>query len=230
MLSFHSSLISVTATVERLRGSLRTAPPTSLVQPTFPQTFRLLSIWKCPSCHRPPRALYFSCMKAPTSSGGETALCDFTKVYQELSPELRQKFLDKKVMYTRTHKKIPNANSLFNFDVADMKGWPELFGTDDKKEVERICKEEGVNVQWKGDTFVSVIKSEAFQCHPITQVRSLCEASWKLHSRLGMILTTFIVYSLFIMHRNLYGLIILRYSTGQRFRWKCFSPSFEPST
>ena len=142
----------------------------------------------------PPRALYFSCMKAPTSSGGETALCDFTKVYKELSPELRQKFLDKTVMYTRTHKKIPNSNSLFNFDVADMKGWPDLFGTDDKQEVERICKEEGVDVQWKGDTFVSVIKSEAFQLHPITQVcathvgistRSFCNVTHNFHCTLS---------------------------------------------
>jgi len=79
-------------------------------------------------------------MKVPTSSGGETALCDFTEVYKELSPELRQKFLDKKVMYTRTHKKIPNANSLFNFDVDDMNGWPDLFGTDDKQEWSAFAK------------------------------------------------------------------------------------------
>jgi hypothetical protein len=113
----------------------------------------------------------------PTSSGGETALCDFTKVYKGLSSELSQKFLDKTVMYTRIHKKIPTSNSLFNFDVADMKGWPDLFGTDDKQEVERICKEEGVDVQWKGDTFATVIKSEAFQLHPITQ-----EPVWFNHS------------------------------------------------
>lgn len=111
-------------------------------------------------------------MKAPASSGGETALCDFTKVYRDLSPELRQKFFDKKIRYTRTHKKDPS-HSFFTFDVADMKGWPELFGTSDKEEVERICKEEGVHVSWEGpnnDTFVSIIDSEAFQHHPITKV------------------------------------------------------------
>jgi hypothetical protein len=130
----------------------------------------------------------------PTSSGGETALCDFTKVYKGLSSELSQKFLDKTVMYTRIHKKIPTSNSLFNFDVADMKGWPDLFGTDDKQEVERICKEEGVDVQWKGDTFASVIKSEAFQLHPITQVcathvgistRSFCNVTHNFHCTLS---------------------------------------------
>lgn len=128
----------------------------------------------------PPRALFFSCMKAPTSAGGETALCDFRKVYQSLSPELRQKFFDKKIRYERTHRKNPTA-SLFNFDVADMKGWPELFGTSDKDEVERICKEEGVNVRWEGpnnDIFVSTIESEAFQHHPVTH-----EPVWFNHSQ-----------------------------------------------
>jgi hypothetical protein len=120
----------------------------------------------------PPRALFFSCMRAPTSAGGETALCDFTKVYRDLSPELRQKFFDKKICYERTHHKNPSS-SLFNFDVADLKGWPELFQTSDKEEVERICKEEGIHVRWEGpnnDTFVSIIESEAFQHHPVTMV------------------------------------------------------------
>lgn len=125
----------------------------------------------------PPRALFFSCMKAPTSAGGETALCDFRQVYQDLSPELRQKFLDKKIRYTRANQKIPAPPSFFNVDVAASKGWPELFGTSDKEEVERLCKQEGIDVHWEGpdnDTFVSVIESEAFQHHPISKVSHLC--------------------------------------------------------
>jgi len=126
----------------------------------------------------PPRAIFFSCMKAPTSSGGETSLCDFTKVYRDVSPELRQKFFDKKIRYTRTHKKVPASGSIFDMDIADLKCWPEIFGTTDKVEVERLCKQEGVNVHWEGpnnDTFVSVIESEAFQHHPVTNVSS-CDA------------------------------------------------------
>jgi hypothetical protein len=109
-------------------------------------------------------------MKAPTSSGGETSLCDFRKVYRELSPELRQKFFDKKLRITRTHKKVV-PSSFFSFDVAGMKCWPELFGTSDKAEVERICEEEGITVHWdNNDTFVTTIESEPFQHHPNTKV------------------------------------------------------------
>ncbi|CAI8053670.1 hypothetical protein GBAR_LOCUS29333, partial [Geodia barretti] len=34
----------------------------------------------------PPRFLFFCCLEAPTSVGGETSLCDFRKVYQQLDP------------------------------------------------------------------------------------------------------------------------------------------------
>ena len=83
---------------------------------------------------------------------------------------MRQKFFDKKLRITRTHKKVVS-NSFFSFDVAGMKSWPELFGTSDKAEVERICEEEGIALHWDNDdTFGSIIESEPFQHHPITKV------------------------------------------------------------
>ena len=47
----------------------------------------------------PPRKLFFCCLEAPTSSGGETCLCDFKKVYEQMNPEIRQKFEEKGVSY-----------------------------------------------------------------------------------------------------------------------------------
>jgi hypothetical protein len=139
------------------------------VSPTFPIAQHL----EMSFLPAPPRQLFFGCMKAPTTSGGETALCDFRKVYRELSPQLRQKFFDKKIRVTRTHKKVVS-DSFFSFDVAGMKSWSELFGTSDKDEAEKICKAEGYPVRWDGpnnDIFVSTTYSEPFQHHPITKVR-----------------------------------------------------------
>lgn len=45
----------------------------------------------------PPKQLFFCCLEAPTSSGGETCLCDFAKVYQQMDPEIRKKFEEKGV-------------------------------------------------------------------------------------------------------------------------------------
>ena len=45
----------------------------------------------------PPRNIFFCCLEAPTSFGGETTLCDFKKVYDELDTNIKNEFETKKV-------------------------------------------------------------------------------------------------------------------------------------
>ncbi len=117
----------------------------------------------------PPRQLYFGCMRAPESLGGETSLCDFRKVYNALSPALRDKLATKKIKYTRKHFKV---GEKWTYDVGAMLGWPNLFDTDDIDEVEQIClQEQTPEVQWVGpqkDTFLQEWIDEPFQRHPVT--------------------------------------------------------------
>jgi hypothetical protein len=127
----------------------------------------------------PPRQLYFGCMKASSKPGGETALCDFRKVYRDLSPELREKFATKKIKYTRRHAMV---GEKYTYDVGAMLSWPKLFGTNDKKEVERIINDEdAAPVQWVGqgnDCFLQEWIDEPFQKHPVTG-----EHVWFNHSQ-----------------------------------------------
>jgi hypothetical protein len=129
----------------------------------------------------PPRHLYFGCMKASATPGGETALCDFRKVYQDISPQLREKLQSKKMKYTRTHFKV---GEKYTYDVGAMLGWPMLFGTPDKQQVESIVQEEEAPaVQWtrprpNNDTFVQEWIDEPFQRHPVTN-----EMVWFNHSQ-----------------------------------------------
>jgi hypothetical protein len=116
----------------------------------------------------PPSQLFFGCLKPSASVGGETSLADFRQVYRDLPADLKQKLLDKGIRYTRTHHK---QGARFTYDVSEMLGWPQLFGTDSKEEVERICRAEGVPCEWHGndkDIFVSTTQSHAFQLHPVT--------------------------------------------------------------
>lgn len=116
----------------------------------------------------PPAQLFFGCLQpAKHPKGGETALADFRQVARTLDPQLKQKFLDKGIRYVRTHKK---EGAYFTFDVSDMLGWPELFGTDDKVKVEKLCAEEGTPVSWDDDTFVSTTTSKAFEVYGQSQV------------------------------------------------------------
>ena len=126
-----------------------------------------------------PRQLYFGCLRESSSGGGETSLCDFRKVYNELDPELRQKFEDKGVLYNRTHPKV---GARWTFDVGSMLSWRQMFGTSDKTEVESIAQKEGeAPVQWIGpnkDTFFQSWKDDATQLHPVTK-----EKVWFNHAQ-----------------------------------------------
>lgn len=68
--------------------------------------------------------------------------------------------------------------SYYTYDVGDMLGWPALFGTDDKQKVEEMCAQEGIPVEWDGDTFCSVTIQDAFQLHPETK-----EPVWFNHTQ-----------------------------------------------
>ena len=45
----------------------------------------------------PPRKIFFCCLEAPTSTGGETCLCDFQKVYEQMESTIRDEFEEKGV-------------------------------------------------------------------------------------------------------------------------------------
>ena len=127
----------------------------------------------------PPRNLYFGCLKASQAAGGETALCDFRKVYKDIPTELRDRLSQDKIKYTRTHYRV---GEKFTYDVGAMLGWPELFGTADFCKVEQVCQEEGAPApQWRGpnkDTFHQEWVDEPFQVHPDTK-----EPVWFNHSQ-----------------------------------------------
>lgn len=127
----------------------------------------------------PPRQLYFGCLQESNSGGGETSLCDFRKVYQELDHDVRKKFEEKKVLYNRTHPKI---GAKWTVDVGSMLSWTQLFGTSDMDEVEAISQEEdAAPVNWVGpnnDTFHQEWTDEATQLHPDTK-----EKVWFNHAQ-----------------------------------------------
>ena len=121
-----------------------------------------------------PKKIFFSALKAPATVGGETALADFRRVYQDIPKRLRDKLQSKKLKYTRTHKKT---GERFTHDVAARQSWSDLFGTTSKKEVEALAEQEKTPMRWeKDDIFVSEFKTEAFQRHPQTG-----EAVWFNH-------------------------------------------------
>ena len=103
--------------------------------------------------------LYFCCLKAPTS-GGETPMADVRNVYKRLSPEIRERFERKQFSLVR------NYNDGFGLP------WQEVFQTKDEAEVEDFCRQNSIEVEWKGGGRLRTRQVRAaVRAHPVTGER-----------------------------------------------------------
>lgn len=84
------------------------------------------------------KRIFFFCL-TPPEKGGETPLADCRKVYQRISPEVRQRFIDKGWMYVR------------NYGDGYGLPWQSVFQTEDKGVVEAYCRQKKIDVEWKND-------------------------------------------------------------------------------
>jgi alpha-ketoglutarate-dependent taurine dioxygenase len=87
--------------------------------------------------HTWPLRLFFLCVVAPTQ-GGETPLADCRRVYRAIPDAIRERFVQRRVLYVR------------NF--SDQLGlpWQTAFGTDDRGRVESQLRASGYDVEWLG--------------------------------------------------------------------------------
>lgn len=97
----------------------------------------------------PPTRLFFGCLVAPTldaaGRGGETPLCDFLRVYQDLDPAVRERFVRRGVRNVRNYGGPEGGGRL---DLWQLKPWHEMFGTTDRSIVESKCREAGFDFEW----------------------------------------------------------------------------------
>ncbi|MCA2218363.1 non-ribosomal peptide synthetase [Jidongwangia harbinensis] len=107
-------------------------------------------------------ALIVFCSTMPAASGGETPLVDSRRVYAELSPAIRERFLATGVRYHRSY------GGGVGLD------WAKVFGTDDRAEVERACRDAGLRYEWQpGNRLRTTCVRPAVVEHPVTG-----EPSW----------------------------------------------------
>jgi alpha-ketoglutarate-dependent taurine dioxygenase len=85
-----------------------------------------------------PLKIWFHCAQA-APEGGSTPLADSREVLRRIPAAIRERFTAKRVMYVRNY-----GNGL---DVP----WQKVFGTSDRAEVERFCRQAGIACEWKPD-------------------------------------------------------------------------------
>ncbi len=124
----------------------------------------------------PPRRLFFCCLVAPSSYGGETPLCDFRAVYRDLDPEVRSRFESRGVRIIRNYG---GPEGKGRFDLWQLKPWHDIFGTTDPQAVEKKCHETGQQFEWLSDGRLRLINTTpAIRMHPQTG-----EPVWFNHSQ-----------------------------------------------
>jgi alpha-ketoglutarate-dependent taurine dioxygenase len=105
--------------------------------------------------HKWPLKQWFYCA-LPSTAGGCTPIADGRRIYAELDESLREEFGNKGLKYVR--------NFIPGLDVS----WQDFFKTNNRAEVESICKTGGIECAWKGETLQTFRKSRAFAAHPKT--------------------------------------------------------------
>ena len=83
-----------------------------------------------------PLKIFFFCM-TPAKEGGETPIGSCRKIFDRIDPKIRDRFIEKKVMYVR------------NFGDGFGLPWQTVFQTSDKGKVEEYCHSNGIEVEWK---------------------------------------------------------------------------------
>jgi alpha-ketoglutarate-dependent taurine dioxygenase len=103
-----------------------------------------------------PLKIYFGCLIA-AQQGGETPIADCRKIFQRIHPQIREKFIEKQVLYVR------NYNDGFGLT------WQTVFQTKDKSVVEEYCRRNAIEFEWKdGDRLRTRQVRQAVGKHPKT--------------------------------------------------------------
>jgi len=106
--------------------------------------------------HRWPMKLYFCCFRPP-AVGGETPICDTRRVLANMKPATRNAFERAGVLYVRNYRA--------NVGVS----WQRAFRTEERRRVERICEEAGIEWEWRPEGVLRTRQSgEAIVPHPKT--------------------------------------------------------------
>ncbi len=106
--------------------------------------------------HNWPSKIMFFCLQ-PAQEGGATPICDDRKVIGLIDPAIKERFMQKKVMYVRNYGE--------GLDLS----WREAFQTDDRREVEEYCRQARMTCEWgDGDRLRTRAVRQVVATHPST--------------------------------------------------------------
>lgn len=114
-----------------------------------------------------PKHIFFYCHIAPQEKG-ETIIGDARKIYQDMDPSVKDRFIQKGLKYVSRY--FYKSDFMRIIAQNAHKSWIDVFETHDKQEVERLCRENDFQLEWtKNDWLqISQVRPASIK-HPITQ-------------------------------------------------------------
>ncbi|MCB5909701.1 TauD/TfdA family dioxygenase [Streptomyces pinistramenti] len=117
-----------------------------------------------------PRRLVFCCLR-PATTGGATPLADTRKVLGRIRAEMSAGFAERGVRYVR------------NYGTGLGMDWREAFQTEHRAQVERHCRDQGVEAEWTGgDRLRTSQVRPALAVHPGTGDHVWCNHAVFFHT------------------------------------------------
>lgn len=106
-----------------------------------------------------PERLFFCCITA-AALGGETPIADSRAVCRLMDPAVRDRFAERGVLYLQhlRDESVPGPD----------KSWQATFETTDRDDVERLCRERGMDYRWTERGLSTAFRTEAVRAHPVT--------------------------------------------------------------
>jgi len=113
----------------------------------------------------PPKQIFFFADQPNSPPGGQTPLSDFRNVWEDLSPDVQNRFKKNGIKYIRCYY----SRNRFNIDPLRTKSWQDMFSTDDKEEAVEKAKEEGFSSFWESDDLcLTNVAESPTRIHEIT--------------------------------------------------------------
>lgn len=115
-----------------------------------------------------PKKICFYC-EIPPKSGGETTIADGRKIYQDMHNWIKTTFENKHITYYRYLYQNEIILKIIKKFKSFHKTWMEAFETNDKNEVEKACKNYGIDPIWlKNEGLIIRSTAPAIVTHPVT--------------------------------------------------------------
>lgn len=122
---------------------------------------------------RYPSTVFFFCA-TPPERGGQTPIADTRRIYKRIRPEVRERFIRKKVKFIQNVAERPR---LFRAIT-----WPEIFETDERSLVEEACREHAIDFRWKPNGELQLMKLRPITTtHPKTRETVWFTSAHMLH-------------------------------------------------